>query len=400
MNITAKTYRILVITNLYPNSEMPRHGIFTEHRIRHLQASERVDLRVISPVPWFPFRGRRFGQYGAYARVGRQEERHGVEVRYPRYPVIPKVGSALSAVLMALALLPAVRRLVRSGFDFDLIDAYYFYPDGVAAAILGKLLAKPVVVTAFGTDISVIARQRLLRPQIRWAARHSAGMTTVCQALKDALVDLGASADRVRVVLHGVDFGLFRPAEDRAAIRWRLGLSRPTLITVGHLTENKGHHLAISALRGLPGMELLIAGSGEEEQNLRDRAHRDGVADRVRFLGLVGQQDLPDYYNAADALVLASEREGIANVLMEALACGTPVVATAVWGAPEVITSDVAGVLIDERSAQGVADGVKRLFANRPERSATRKFVEPYTWEATTEAHLALLDSILGDVDG
>ena len=126
MKTTAKTYRILVITNLYPNSEMPRHGIFTEHRIRHLEASGRVDVRVISPVPWFPVRGRRFGRYGAYARVGRQEVRHGIEVRYPRYPVIPKIGAALSAPLMALALLPAVRRLVLSGIDFDLIDANYF----------------------------------------------------------------------------------------------------------------------------------------------------------------------------------------------------------------------------------------------------------------------------------
>ena len=357
--------------------------------------SNRVDIRVLSPVPWFPFRAKVFGRYGSYARVERSETRHGIQVSYPRYPLIPKIGSALSAILLALALVPAVRQLVRSGFDFDLIDAYYFYPDGVAAAILGKLFRKPVVITAYGTDISVIPNNASLRRQIQWAADRVDGITTVCQALKDVLVDLGASESKIRVVLHGVDFELFRPAEDREAIRRRLGLSGPTLITVGHLTENKGHHLAISALRDLPNVELLIAGDGEQRQYLQELATKEGVADRVRFLGLVSQQDLPDYYSAADALILASGREGIANVLMEALACGTPVVATAVWGAPEVITSDVAGVLIRERSAKGVADGVKQLFANRPERSETRKFIEPYTWEATTQAHLALLDSIL-----
>jgi glycosyltransferase involved in cell wall biosynthesis len=172
------------------------------------------------------------------------------------------------------------------------------------------------------------------------------------------------------------------------------------LTTVGHLIERKGHRFAISALRDLPDFTLLIAGDGEEEQALRELAQRESVAGRVRFLGHVGQQDLPDYYNAADALILASSREGIANVLMESLACGTPVVATAVWGAPEVITSHVAGVLIHERSAKAIADGVKQLFANRPARSETRKFVEPYTWEATTEAHLAVLDSILDGADG
>lgn len=127
-----RKYRILVLTNLYPNSEAPRNGIFTEHRIRHLVASGRVDVRVLSPVPWFPFRAKVFGRYGGYARVERSETRHGIQVSYPRCPLIPKIGSALSAILLGLALVPAVRQLVRSGFDFDLIDAYYFYPDGVA----------------------------------------------------------------------------------------------------------------------------------------------------------------------------------------------------------------------------------------------------------------------------
>jgi glycosyltransferase involved in cell wall biosynthesis len=400
MTKAKKTLRILVITNLYPSARFPRNGIFTEHRIRHLVASGRVDVRVVSPVPWFPSRSKMFGRYGDYARVERRGMRHGIAVDYPRYLIIPKIGAALSAFMLALALVPTVKRLLRSGFNFDLIDSYYFYPDGVAAAILGVWFRKPVVITAFGTDVSIIPNNRLLRRQIQWAAERADGITTVCQALKDALVDLGASASKIRVVLHGVDFELFRPAENREQIRHRLGLSGPTLITVGHLTENKGHHLAISALRELPDMQLLIAGDGEQKQYLQELARDEGVADRVRFLGLIRQQELPDYYNAADALILASGREGIANVLMEALACGTPVVATAVWGAPEVITSDVAGVLIEERSAKGVADGVRQLFANRPARAETRRFVEPYTWGATTQSHLALLESILDGADG
>jgi glycosyltransferase involved in cell wall biosynthesis len=301
---------------------------------------------------------------------------------------------------MALALWPVLRRLRRDGFDFDLIDAYYFYPDAVAATLLGKWLDRPVIATAYGTDISVLPRYPLLRRQIAWAARSLPAMTTVCEALKASLVALGAPASRVAVVLHGVDFALFRPLEDREGIRAPLGLQGPVLLMVGHLTENKGQHLAITALPELADATLVIAGDGEDRASLEALARRHGVADRVRFLGLVPQAELPALYNAADVLVLASGREGIANVMMEALACGTPVVATAVWGAPEVITDPVAGVLIDERSVTGVVDGVQRLLANPPERAATRRFVEPYTWEATTRAHLAVIDRVLAERRG
>jgi len=393
------TIKALVISNLYPNGEFPRHGIFTEHRMRNMVRSGRVEMRVLAPVPWFPFRGRRFGVYGAYARIPADDTRHGIRVRHPRFPVIPKIGMSVSALLLAIALIRPLRRLIDEGFDFDVIDAYYFYPDGVAAALLGRWFGKPVTITAYGTDLTLVANHRLPRWQIRWAAKRAAGMTTVCKALKDRLVELGADARRVKVVLHGVDLQLFRPPADRDAMRAALNLSRPTLLTVGHLVENKGHHFVIEALRSLPEFELLIAGEGEQSDNLRTLARDCGVSDRVRFLGHVDQTKLPGYYGAADALVLASGREGIANVMMEALACGTPVVATAVWGAPEVITDPVAGVLIDERSGHGVAQGVRRLFQAPPDRAATRRFVERYTWEQTTIDHLAMFEQALASGD-
>ena len=135
--------KTLVIAGLYPNPSFPRHGIFTENRMRNMLQSGRVDMRVLSPVPWFPLRGEAFGRFGAYARVPDMQRRHGIEVRYPRFPVIPKIGMSVSALLQALALVSPVRRLIREGFDFDLIDAFYFYPDGVSAALLGRWFGRP-----------------------------------------------------------------------------------------------------------------------------------------------------------------------------------------------------------------------------------------------------------------
>lgn len=386
--------RILTFSTLFPNVCQPAHGIFVETRLRHLLATGAVTASIVAPVPWFPIDDPRFGSYGALARVPRVETRHGLAIHHPRYPVIPKFGMSIAPLLLYLGVRGHVRRILASEGDVDLIDAHYFYPDGVAAVLLGRELAKPVVITGRGTDINLIPRYRLPRNQLLWAADRAAGLITVCQALKDELQDLGVPGRRVTVLRNGVDLQLFRPA-DREAERRRLGLAGPTLLSVGGLIERKGHHLIIQALAMLEGVTLLIAGSGPERAALERLAAATGVADRVRFLGLVAHDALAGLYNAADALVLASSREGWANVLLEAMACGTPVVATDVWGTAEVVAAPAAGVLVSERSPAALAEGVRRLWASPPERAATRAYAEGFGWEPTTRGQLELFGAIL-----
>ncbi|MEX0758737.1 MAG: glycosyltransferase, partial [Tistlia sp.] len=334
----------MTITTLYPNAAEPNKGIFVENRLRHLLASGRARSRVIAPVPWFPSAHPRFGTYAAYARAPRQEQRHGIEVAHPRYLVVPKVGMTLAPFLLFLAMWREVRRLRRAGFEFDAIDAHYYYPDGVAAALLARLLGKPLTITARGTDINLIPRYALPRRLIRWAIGQAAASITVCQALKDVLVELGAEPDSVTVIRNGVDLEAFRPL-DREAIRRRMKLEGPVVASVGYLIERKAHDLLIAALPELPGTTLLIAGSGPEEARLRRQAETLGVAGRVRFLGALPHDALLEVYNAADVTALASSREGFPNVLLESIACGTPVVASRVWGTPELITSPSIGRL-------------------------------------------------------
>ena len=126
-------------------------------------------------------------------------------------------------------------------------------------------------------------------------------------------------------------------------------------------------------------------------------AQRLGVDHRLRFLGAVPHERLPDIYNVADVLVLASSREGWANVLLEAMACGTPVAATRIWGTPEVVTEKAAGLLLEERSATAIAKGVGELLADPPDRAATRSFAEQFSWEATTEGQIRLFRHIARD---
>jgi glycosyltransferase involved in cell wall biosynthesis len=392
----ADTVRLVTFSTLYPNALMPRHGIFTENRLRAMLASGRAATTVVAPVPWFPFRGARFGAYGTYAAVPPAETRHGIEVLHPRYPVIPRVGEAVAPRLMARALAGPLRRLLARR-PAEVLDAFYLYPDGVAAVRLGARLGLPVVVTALGTDVNLIGEHAPARRQMLDAVARAAGVTTVSQALKDRLVAYGADPAAIRVIRHGADLDAFRPVPDRAALRARLGLrppgEGPVLLSVGNLIELKGHHIAIRALADLPGAVLLIAGHGPERGALERLAHDRGVGDRVRFLELVPHDALPGWYAAADALVLASSREGIPNVVMEAMACGTPVVATAVGGIPEVVPGPPAGRLLAERSPAALAAAVRSLIADPPDRAAVRRHAEAYTWARTTAAHLDVLEA-------
>jgi len=386
----------LVFSTLYPNAAQPVHGLFVERRLLKVVETGRVEARVVAPVPWFPFASERFPAYAAFARVPERETRHGLEIVHPRYPLPPKVGMSAAPLLMALATLATVRRVRDDGFDFDLIDAHYYYPDGVAAALLGRWLDTPVTITARGTDINLIPRYRVPRAWIRWAARRSGASIAVCEALRDEMMQLGIDGSTIKVLRNGVDLQLFKPV-DRNAARDELGLGPGRwLLSVGQLIERKGHDIAIRTLPQLPGWSLVIAGDGPLRSTLERLASDHGVGDRVRFEGSVPQTRLPTFYSAVDALVLASSREGWANVLLESMACGTPVVASSVWGTPEVVADPAAGTLMRERTPQGLVDALHALMAAYPERRATRMYAERYDWEPTTSGQLTLFERLAG----
>jgi glycosyltransferase involved in cell wall biosynthesis len=392
--------RVLTFSTLFPSSVRPRHGIFVETRLRQLLSSGEVEAKVVAPVPWFPFSHARFGEYAQLARTPLREQRQGLDVRHPRYLLPPKIGMSVAPFTMALGAGAAVRRVLDEGFDFDVIDAHYYYPDGVAAALLARRFGRPLVVTARGTDINLIPGFAVPRRLIRWTAGQARMSVGVCRALCDELAALGADPARLLVLRNGVDLERFRPVEQSQA-RARLDVAdRPTLISVGYLIERKGHHLVIEALRALPAFQLLIVGSGPEREALEALARRCGVADRVRFVGSVPQEELPAYYSAADILVLASSREGWANVLLESMACGTPVVATPIWGTPEVVAAPAAGRLAAGRTSDALAQAVADLHRTLPRRVDVRAYAEQFSWAETTRGQLELFERIARDPAG
>lgn len=381
--------KILTFSTLFPNAAKPHHGIFTETSLRHQIATGELTAKVVAPVPWFPFSHRVFGEYGVFAQAPVSETRIGVEVFHPRYVALPKMNMYLAPLSIAQSAKSVLGRLLDEGYDFDVIDAHYFFPDGVAAALLGKYFGKPVMISALGTDVNVIMRNPVARKMMLWAGEQAASVVTVCQSLKATMVGFGMDSATITPLRNGVDLELFRPV-DRGATRRALGMDRFTLLSVGNLHSVKGHHHVIEALAHLPDVALVIAGSGPDRKRLEAQALELGVADRVTFLGALPQNQLREYYGAADALVLASNREGWANVLLEAMACGTPTVATRVGGTPEVVRSPAAGVLIARPTPEDVVDGVLRLRASYPDRAATRAYAEEHSWSETTRAQVSL----------
>jgi teichuronic acid biosynthesis glycosyltransferase TuaC len=392
--IQSKTMQILTFSTLYPNEVRPQHGIFVETRLRKLVESGTVAARVIAPCPWFPFASPHFGSYAGFARIPHREARHGLEVDHPRYPLLPRIGMSSAPLGLFAALLPVLRRQIRSGRDFDLIDAHYFYPDGVAAVLLGRALRRPVVVTARGDDLDLIATYTLPRRWIRWAAGHAAGLIAVSSGLQRRLTSLGVAPERVRMLRNGVDLALFHPL-DREAARRALGFTRPTLLAVANLVPKKRHWLMVEALPRLPGVDLAIVGDGPERGAIEERANRLGVADRVRLLGHMTQARLPQIYSAADLLLLPSSREGWPNVLLESMACGTPVVVSNIEGFADIVAAPEAGHILAETTPETLAAAVSALLAAPPDRTATRRYAEQFDWRSTTAGQIELFHRIL-----
>jgi teichuronic acid biosynthesis glycosyltransferase TuaC len=374
--------RILVFTSLFPNSQLPDFGIFIFQRISHLAQRPGTTVRVVAPVPYFPswIPSSRWGKYG---HLTYEERVENLNVYHPRYPLLPGLLMPLHGFLMFVGSLLLVRRLHRQ-FRFDCIDAHYVYPDGFAAILLGKMLGLPVFVSARGTDINVFPKFRSIRPLIIWSLRKAAGIVAVSSALKNAMVDLGLPADKIRVIPNGVDTNRFHPIPQQEA-RQNLGLPQNTkvIVSVASLTEGKNHAVLISAfakaLGDSPNAKLFLIGEGPERTVLQELIGKLRLDENVILAGAKPNQELASWFSAADVSCLVSSREGWPNVIMESIACGTPVVATKVGGVPEIIYSPELGVLT-EQDCDSIAAALESALAKTWDREALALHARSRGW--------------------
>ena len=356
----ATPLRVLSIATLFPDAARPNFGLFVERSLRALAAQPGIDLTVVAPVGLPPFPLSLHRQYRALRDLPRIESWNGLTVHRPPFHLIPRIGAGSNPAKVARAVLSAVK-----GQTFDIVDAQFFYPDGPAAMRVAETLGLHFSAKARGADISHFGHDPATRSQVVEAGARAAGLLAVSDAIRRDMAVIGIDPAKIAVHYTGIDTARFHPG-DRAAARAALGMgAAPAILTVGALIPRKGQALVIEALPDLPGIDYWLAGAGEYEGPYRALARRLGVDGRVRFLGPVANADLPQLYRAADAVVMPSASEGLANAWVEALACGTPIVISNAGGAAELVTSPVAGRIV-ERSPAAIAEALLAILAAPP----------------------------------
>jgi glycosyltransferase involved in cell wall biosynthesis len=334
--------RVLGLTNLYPNPMQPHRAPFNRHLFRLL--AERHAVRLIAPVAWTDeLSARRRGADPLPPE--RRVTTDGLTVEHPRYYFPPRLMRGWYGHCYQASVRGAFRRAV-AGFRPDVVHAPWAYPDGWAAVRLAHAAGLPVTIQVHGSDVRLLDRYPARRRRTVEALRAADGVIAVSRELADTIVGLGVDPDRVVVRHDGIDPELFRPASGSAA-RDRLGMDRTTrrLLFIGNLVEVKGIDVLLDAChrlrhRGLD-FEADLVGHGPLRGALERQARRLGLGN-VHFRGPLPQAELPDWYRAADVFVLPSRSEGVPNVLLEAMACRTPFVASRVGGIPEVAVAGLS----------------------------------------------------------
>ena len=381
--------RALVLSSVFPNPVQPTLGVFVRERLRRV--AKRCDVRVVAPVTWFPLNGQIRGHH--LEEIPAEEMQHGLEVLHPRFFCIPRYLKWLDAATYAASLLPTLRRL-RQRFAFDLIDAHFAYPDGAAAVMLGKALRVPVMITLRGSIVR-LSRYPLHRPQLRWALSGASRIVSVSESLKRVAVGLGIEPSKIRVIPNGVDATRFAPV-DRASARAACGLpdDRTILLAVGGVYEGKGHHLVVEALASLVRRrpDLLYVMVGREQPGDRYRSELEraiaarGLSRHVLFAGSRLHAELPAWYAAADLFCLGTRSEGWANVLLESLACGVPVVTTDVGGNAEIVRDGQHGILVPHGQPDALARAIDAALQHEWDRAALVRYARGHDWDRVADA--------------
>ncbi|HEU0097962.1 MAG TPA: glycosyltransferase [Allosphingosinicella sp.] len=360
-------------------------GIFVERQTLELASRPSVEVEVVAPIgrPPFPLS---LGARGTLDDLPDREVWKGLAVhrlRYSRSRAFPRLRpGALARRLLPLA------TAIRERFAFDVVSAEFSWPDGPAAVAVGRALGLPVVIKARG-EFEGRSRARSTRRQLLAAGLGAQGLLAVSESVKRKMAATGLPKERIAVHHSGVDADLFRPG-DRGALKARLGISGTLLLAVGNLIPEKGHWLAVEALARLDGASLVVVGNGPERAALLARAQRLGVAERLRLTGSLPHVLLPSFFAAADVTVHPSFVEGFGNVRLESLACGTPLVTTAVGDAAVIVDRPEAGRIVDPDPAS-IAAAVRELLADAPPAEAVRASVLEFSWErqaARLEQHL------------
>lgn len=343
--------RIALVTPILPVPQDPTRGRFILETAKALarQANVRVFLQQASYL-----HTRLIGQRppSAAPLVGPLNI-DGLDVRAGTYPAVPKLSRAANGWLCGNSVLRDMR-----DFKPDAVIGYWVYPEGAGALQAARTLGVPGIIGALGTDIHM--RSGLNAWLTRRTLQQADAIITVSEAMTQYTIEQHrVKPERITTIVNGFNTGIFHQ-RPRDSTRQKLGLNPddPIILYVGRLIEAKGLGELMDAfqtvLRHQPHAQLAFAGEGAMKAGLMDRIQHQGWQANVRLLGGLAPGEVADWMSSADVLALPSWSEGYPNVLVEALACGCPVVASRVGGIPEIVRDD-NGIMHEPRDASALA---------------------------------------------
>lgn len=400
IKVASKPYRVLVLSRSYPNNILPQLGLWVKRLLHH--CSDACELKVISPVPYFPpVKG--FERYGRFRKIVRHSSEDGVEVFHPRFFVGPGISLYNTEALSYYMGIRSTADKLHKDSNFDLIHANFIYPDGVAAALLGRRYKIPVIVTEHAPwRPNWIDKYRLVRRQALWAARECKFLVAVSRSVKDTIVHFTGEPEKVRVIPIGVDGSVFTMDQGTGKV------NKNQILYVGFMNFNKGIDILLKAfsrvLVGKPDAKLVMVGGSfytntmKQEARLRMIAKELGLERHMEFAGIKSPAEVARYMRESALLVLPSRAESFGAVLVEALACGTPVVA-ARCGGPEDIISDEVGILVPKEDDNVLASAIERILEQRHNYDPVRlrKYgLERFGWSVVAQRNINLYKETLG----
>ncbi len=353
--------KILVITMLYPNSENPHFGIFIKREVESL--ADYFSQKIIVPRAWVPSQGIR-----SFFMTGVQSDPvQKIDVLYKSYFPLPgALFQPVKGLWFFLFTVGLIKKL-RNEFDFDMIHAHNVYPEGFCASLIKKFFKKPLVITCRGNDLHKLPDNVLLRPMITSALNNADGIITVSRSLSRKAIDLGADPEKISVMPKGVDTRIFKPMP-QPDIRKKLNLpvDKTIVLSVGWLISRKNPYSFVNILKSYTDPDrkkflFVWIGEGPLQSEMENEIYRNNLEEYVKFVGRKNPDEVAIWMNAADIFMLVSFSEGMPNVLYEAMACGTPVIASNVDGAAEILKHMKTGILVAPDDYGQMAEMVKKL---------------------------------------
>ena len=368
--------KLLIITNLFPNNKEANRGIFNKQQFEEL--SKLCEIKVVAPIPYFRF---------SISEVPEEEKIEGIEAYHPRYLVTPKLFRSLYGLFFFFGVFGRVKKIYKS-FPFDAILATWVYPDGFASSVIARILKKPLIIKVHGSDVNIFTKYFLRRKMILHAFKRAKKIIAVNNTLKEKIVDLGISPDKIEVISNAVRIDLFKPMDKTwCKKRFFIPSKKKVVLYVGNLEKIKGVDILISAMEHLSARNiyLIVVGDGSLRDLLKSKAKALGLEANILFVGPWPHSEIGLWLNAADVVCLPSRNEGCPNVVLEALACGVPIVASRVGGIPEIVNDGENGILVPAEDPLALSEGIREALRKEWASEALSSSISGHTWGSNAE---------------